>query len=151
MPNYKGHLLGGCITGIIALGIMKQEQTTITTALELLGCCLLGSLFPDIDIKSKGQKIFYRLIGAILCFLLLQKKLIMGAFVGLVSTIPLLVRHRGIFHNPFFIIAGAGAFIIIVNQTNSPYAVGLSWDIVFFTLGALSHVALDRGIVRILF
>ena len=59
MPNYKGHIVGGTVTYLVVLQVIKHAQPNIHVVLQGLVFCLLGSLFPDIDVKSKGQKIFY--------------------------------------------------------------------------------------------
>ncbi|MGC2310143.1 MAG: hypothetical protein WA432_00805 [Candidatus Babeliaceae bacterium] len=61
MPSYKGHLLGGLVVYSIALLFMATTLSWLTKG-EWLLCTLFGALFPDIDIKSKGQKLFYALL-----------------------------------------------------------------------------------------
>src|SRR5438309_2217826 len=62
MPGYKGHLVGGTVAfGLLffALVGVVVRQPSMLIAGEWLLFALAGSLFPDIDIKSKGQKYFY--------------------------------------------------------------------------------------------
>ena len=56
MPNYKKHLAGGClIYGLLMFLNAKLNLITLDLNLQLqtLSSCLIGSLFPDIDTKSK--------------------------------------------------------------------------------------------------
>ena len=62
MPNYKGHIAGGVITYLVVLYCIKYTNPSVHTVLQGLVFCLFGSLFPDVDVKSKGQKIFYYLL-----------------------------------------------------------------------------------------
>src|SRR5438445_6777467 len=65
MPGYKGHLVGGTVAfGLLffALVGVVVRQPSMLIAGEWLLFALAGSLFPDIDIKSKGQKYFYYVI-----------------------------------------------------------------------------------------
>ncbi|MEX0940898.1 MAG: metal-dependent hydrolase [Candidatus Babeliales bacterium] len=146
MPNYKGHLIGGFFTFIIVSFVCKSVlPLTINTAIEWLFFSLLGSLFPDIDIKSKGQNFFYRLIGIIFIVLFLQRRLYELALVSFVSLFPLLIRHRGITHSLWFI---CGIFICVTNYAYlflPQYANIIFFDIFFFCLGAFSHLVLDLG------
>jgi len=67
MPNYKGHLAGGVVTYCVVLCALVGTAPSFMTAGEWLLFTLAGALFPDIDIKSKGQKYFYYLVLPFLC------------------------------------------------------------------------------------
>ena len=60
MSNYRGHLIGACIVYSVIIFVLSFHTKSFITLTEWLLCTLLGSLFPDIDTKSKGQKLFYR-------------------------------------------------------------------------------------------
>jgi hypothetical protein len=59
MANYKGHLIGGAVAYSIFLFVGRLHNMSFYTVLEWLLFSLAGALFPDIDTKSKGQKLFY--------------------------------------------------------------------------------------------
>lgn len=105
MPNYKSHMVGGFVAFMLALNIIVVQKISLFQAVEWLCFTLLGSLFPDIDIKSKGQKIFYK--GLLVLFLLLALKKCVYALILLsfISLLPLVVRHRGVCHELWFVIA----------------------------------------------
>src|SRR5882724_10040377 len=73
MPGYKGHLVGGAAVYVLFLCcIIGVVKPSLLMASEWLIFTLAGALFPDVDIKSKGQKYFYFVVFAI--FMLLAWK-----------------------------------------------------------------------------
>ena len=150
MPSYKGHLIGGFFVFLAVLWVVcLYVKPSLFTCFEWGICCLLGSLFPDIDIKSKGQKIFYRVLCLALIVLIIQKKLKIALFLCLISFIPLLVRHRGLCHNILFILGVPLAFFLGIRSFAPALAGILVGDLLFFTLGAISHLWLDKGFMAI--
>ena len=105
MPSYKVHLVGGFVTYVLILHCIFSSEPTIATILQGLVFCLLGALFPDIDVKSKGQKVFYSLLLILLLYLLYHEKYCMFIVMSFLAIIPILVRHRGIFHHLWFLMA----------------------------------------------
>jgi hypothetical protein len=65
MPGYKGHLSGGVLAGGLAMGAAVMAGRLAHAPLYLsglMGFCLLGALFPDVDTDSKGQNLFYAVL-----------------------------------------------------------------------------------------
>ena len=146
MPGYKGHLLFGTIIflpAIILTQKMVVEFPLFTTIISFFAI-LLGSLFPDIDTTSKIQRIFYVIsIPLILITLILQQTT--SFFIA--STIILFVyilKHRTITHQLSFIIIIPGIFTLSIyyfyNITDSIFL----YFYIFFTLGAINHILLDK-------
>jgi len=151
MPNYKGHLLGGLAIFIATiLLVYTRYSISFFTGLEWGLCTLLGSLFPDIDTKSKGQKLFYRVLFIFLIFLIFQNKFQLAVFMCLAGFIPLLVNHRGLCHNILFILAIPTLFSGYVYLFLPKYTLLILGSMIFFTLGAISHLCLDKGPIRML-
>ncbi len=151
MPNYKGHLLGGFIVFMVTmLLVYSRYHVSLFTGLEWGLCTLLGALFPDIDTKSKGQKLFYRLLFIVLIFLIFQQKFQVAVFICLAGFIPLLVNHRGLCHNILFILSIPLLFSWYFFLFLPHYSLLILGDLLFFTLGAISHLWLDKGLVRML-
>lgn len=151
MPGYRGHLIGGLVTFSILLVLVSRicQPTTMAVA-EWLGLCLAGSLFPDIDTKSKGQKYFYWSVFLALIFLAYKKCFDILVVLSLVSMIPMLVNHRGLLHRIWFLI-GMPLLVWYLICLRCPwYRMHLLFDAVFFTFGALSHLWLDVGLRRML-
>ena len=132
MPNYRVHLVGGLIVFLLSQYFIGANRLIINFA-----CAILGSLFPDLDTKSKIQIISYRLLGLlILCLIYFQ---LWSKIIFLVPFLlfPLIVHHRGITHS-FWFIALISALIAVFFPI-----IGALGAINFF-LGALSHILLDR-------
>lgn len=152
MPNYKGHIIGGIIAYSILLTITALIYQSVTgfAAAEGFICTLAGSLFPDIDIKSKGQKLFYMIILISLIALFLFDRLRLASYISIASLAPLLVPHRGLFHRLWFII-GLSSFIALIFWQRFPlYKEQIVFDTIFFVGGAISHLWLDLGLKKML-
>lgn len=144
MPSYRGHLAGGLVTYLIILQALQYVQPPAMILIQGLFFCLLGALFPDIDVKSKGQKIFYSMLFVVLLLLLYAQMYCFFAVSSVLGTLPMLVRHRGIFHHIWFLLAMAIAGSCVVKIWCGPYSEMMMYNCWFFFAGALSHVVLDR-------
>lgn len=146
MPNYKGHLAGGFIAYGLTVGMLIVYcQPTFFTAVEWLLCALAGALFPDIDIKSKGQKLFYWVLLLIFVFLMLRKHFEILAVLSIVAITPLLVKHRGVFHRLWFVVSVPALAAFCLSMYVPTYASIIFFDTIFFIAGAISHLWLDMG------
>jgi len=152
MPNYKKHLIGGLGAYAVLLIILQRtiEPISLFSAGEWLVCSLAGSLFPDIDIKSRGQKYFYRVILLVMIFLIIQRHFSLLATCSIMAVTPMLVRHRGIFHRLWFIILFPLTIWYIVSLSVPTISRILLFDLLFFIAGAISHLWLDFGFWRML-
>ncbi len=148
MPGYKEHLLGGAAAFGVTFAIIGSCCASRLTAGEWLLCSLLGSLFPDVDIKSKGQKVFYSILLVVLIVLIIKQRLDLLAGLSLCAVVPLIVRHRGIFHNPLFVAALPFTVWFLLQTVFPDYKHILFYDTLFFVVGAISHLILDRGLKR---
>lgn len=148
MPGYKGHIVGGLAAYFVVVLLCSCMQSSWVLLTQGLLFTCLGALFPDIDTKSKGQKFFYTLLCAACIALLLNQFYIMVAFIATIAFLPLMVPHRGLFHNFWFIMV----FIIMTSFmliTFFPlYKMSILKNAAFFMLGVLSHLLLDFGISR---
>jgi membrane-bound metal-dependent hydrolase YbcI (DUF457 family) len=106
---------------------------------------LAGSLFPDIDVKSKGQKYFYYVAFICLFVLAYQQHSQMFTCFSFLMITPMLVKHRGIFHSPRFVIALPLLVWVVVATLLPQRSSQLFVDTLFFIVGALSHLWLDFG------
>lgn len=101
MPGYKSHSAWGLIfgAGILAvvnwLGWFTPEPGE---ALLLMGFVVLGSLFPDVDTDSTGQKLFYSLLALINLTLMVLGHYKWAAVLGFCALLPIVARHRGWIH-----------------------------------------------------
>lgn len=113
--------------------------------------CIAGSLFPDIDVKSKGQKFFYCIMAPFYLFFFAQGNLILCFFVGLTALIPILCNHRGLFHSLWFIALFTGLWSMAILQWLPSYENQVVMATIFFLCGALSHLLLDFGFKNMIF
>ncbi len=148
MPNYRGHLFGGSLIYLAILFIFSLYNFDLPVILLWLLCVLLGSLFPDVDTKSKGQKIFYRFALISIILLLLFQKFAPALIFSIISFTPVLVRHRGIFHNIWFNTILVCVVIFILNNIFADRQFMILSCGAFFLLGIFSHLILDFGIKR---
>ena len=144
MPGYRGHLVGGATAYVIILQMIKAYQPSPMIIFQGFFFCLIGSLFPDIDIKSKGQKLFYSIAFIALCFFLYYERIDLFIALSLLSVIPLLVKHRGIFHEVWFIIFISITAGLVIGSYHADYSTWAMQNALFFLIGALSHLLLDR-------
>jgi hypothetical protein len=150
MPGYKGHLAGGCVAYGLVLGLLYGYCASSLVAMRWLFCTLAGSLFPDIDVKSKGQKYFYWVILGFFLLLIIERKFKVLAVSSIVSVFPMLVKHRGIFHKTWFVVLAPLTIWALIGSFLPEYSYILFFDVLFFIVGALSHLWLDLGIKRML-
>lgn len=150
MPSYKGHLVGGFIAFIIVINCIIVKKVSLVIALEWLCFTLLGALFPDIDTKSKGQKIFYQVLFVTFCVLLLKQCMSAFILMSLISCLPLIVHHRGVCHQLWFVGGVPCVAAVSLGFYFPQFATLLLWDALFFIIGAVSHIYLDVGFKRML-
>lgn len=150
MPNYKRHLGAGVIVFILGTYFFIGRYVSIFTAFEWLGFCLLGSLFPDIDTKSKGQKIFYKILLFVILYLFLIRHFFEIVLVTILAFIPLISNHRSVCHNIWFIMLLALGVIVGGYMVAPDLIHVILYDMIFFVLGAASHIWLDMGIKKLL-
>lgn len=147
MPGYRAHMAAGAaVFGVTLAGVthLVMPQPTIFLALQWLLSSILGSLFPDVDTKSMGQIIFYQVIAVTLFFLWWQNQI--GAFmwVTFLAMLPVLANHRGLFHKPWFILLFSFGGAFLCAQSYPTYQTILLLNALFFSVGAFSHIYLDR-------
>jgi len=148
MASYKGHLVGGgaafvavyyTATRVIA---HSNPYETKTFFLALI-CTLLGSLFPDVDTKSKGQRLFYGLLTVMIIITIIKQRWHLLASLSLISVFPMLVHHRGVMHRLWFVVLTPLAVPAITWYSYSAFT-GTAWLIYcYFVTGAISHLLLD--------
>lgn len=132
MSMFREHWIGGLtaysvffilslvvsISVSIIFGLPFDWNPTISLNLVLIvGCfvvALLFGLWPDVDIKSKSQKVFYTVLfvlNAVLIFVF--KFYTAAALLGLFAMVPILSRHRGWTHSRITMILLPGLFFVI--------------------------------------
>lgn len=125
MANYQGHLKAATFFYLFYFAFLAYLVNIAGTAnrfhpLELwgyaallLGICLLFGLWPDIDIYSKGQKIFYTIFFAIDIYLIYTEEFKAAAYFGLITILPILSKHRGWTHTWWAMFIVPSPFLLI--------------------------------------
>jgi len=149
MPGYKKHLLFSAALFLPICYGMHLLHAPLLKLMRLLAMLLAGTLFPDVDTKSKGQKYFFMSIFLLLAYLIMSACFLEAALIGLVCTIPLLVRHRGLCHNPLFLICAPYLAWFVFSLYWPRHARSLKTEVVFFVIGAFLHIILDRVVTRL--
>ncbi|MBL0332717.1 MAG: metal-dependent hydrolase [Chlorobiota bacterium] len=112
MPGYKNHI---SFAVVFALILIVGSTTTayansmslplkLSTAIGVVWLAVLFSLFPDIDIKSKGQLLFYRLFFVLDLILIILEMNKEAALLGFLTLLPIVSRHRSWTHSVFAMI-----------------------------------------------
>ena len=144
MSMFREHWLGGLtaysiffiVSLIVTVSVsivygspIDWNPTIPMDPLGILACftiALLFGLFPDVDIKSKSQKIFYSLLFIFnLSLILLFKRYLEAAILGLFAILPILSKHRGWTHSRITMFLLPGMFLVIpIYVEYSGYGVG---------------------------
>ncbi|MBY0353375.1 metal-dependent hydrolase [Candidatus Babeliales bacterium] len=150
MPGYRVHLSAGLVTWIVVWQATAHFLYPPTTADLLfgLGLGLVGSIFPDIDVRSKMQRLFYLsaivIVPVALWYHAWQFFFCFAAAAFLVA----IVRHRTITHQSWFLVLMPGFFVLYLGYFNQASFNHIISYYLFFVAGALSHVFLDKSITK---
>jgi len=149
MPGYRGHLLGGAVTYLGILHMIEPASLPASVIVSGFIFCMIGALFPDIDIKSKGQKLFYSIALCVLCSFLYYERTDLFIGLSLLAVVPLLVKHRGLFHQIWFLIFISITTGLVIGSFHAKYSVWAMKNALFFLAGTISHIILDKVITRL--
>ena len=163
MSGYRGHLVGASVSavGYLALfgyavfaGLAQQyfallewgEYPLLGYVLALGTLVLLFGLWPDVDIYSMGQRVFYSIFLVADVFLIVTERFQVAAYLGLVAMLPILSRHRGWTHTWWAMLLVPSPLLILpyLHMPEQPL-VGLP----FYgaaVVGYLSHLILDYAL-----
>ena len=84
---------------------------------QIIGCFVVAVLFglwPDVDIKSKSQKIFYSVLFALnVVLIVFLQKYLESALLGLFAMLPIMSKHRGWTHAKVTMLLLPGVFLLL--------------------------------------
>ncbi len=153
MPGYRTHLIAGFISAALLLAALILYIPQHTPPLHYLPGCffaaLLGSLFPDIDISSKMQNLFYCCALIACATALFFQAWATFCTVGIAAFFVSFLYHRTITHNYKFLIVMPLSIPLYICYQYPRHADLSLLLYLFFVIGTLSHVVLDRSITRI--
>lgn len=158
MANYKGHVAGGLLGGLIFAGFvevlplhLRDAQLLLTNWQVLGGIVALSTLFgifPDVDTNSKAQDLFFALAFLLDIALIYFGLHIAAAYLGMIAMTPIVGKHRGWTHNKLAMILVPAPLIVV------PYlSVGDVSQTALLMYGAsvtgyFTHLLFDGLIVR---
>ncbi|MFH1006162.1 MAG: metal-dependent hydrolase [Candidatus Latescibacterota bacterium] len=155
MSDYRGHLWGGVVFflglawAMVALSEKLGSPAWVAVfwgwkVLALFGVALLMALWPDVDMDSKGQRLFYRIFLAADALLIVGKHFQFAAILGLLAMIPIAGRHRGWTHTIWAAVLVALPFFVLpMYFCGQPTMVGVPYFLAAL-VGYGSHLILDR-------
>ncbi len=145
MPGYRGHALGafGLSIPLVFVGVWWGVSPLMLVV--DVAFMVWGAFFPDVDTSGRGRRFFYALLLMFILVSLLVKSVWMAGACAAVGVLASLSRHRGIFHNIYFLfllVAGMCGWLsfIIPKFRSEILQAGL-----FFFLGCFSHIFMDFG------
>lgn len=150
MASGKGHILGGLVFAWIFLAVLSNFffVPTATELVMFIGIAVMFSLWPDVDIKSIGQKVFYTIFfitDAILVFYFQDYKA--AAYFGLLIILPVLAKHRGWTHSKITAVILPAPLILIPMYTHGgSLASGLPFYFAAVA-GYFSHLFFDKKLI----
>lgn len=155
MSNHQKHISFSILLFIpFAVGLSSLFKFDKLSTLEyisqiiLLFCItVMFSLWPDIDTKSKGQKIFYIFFLIVDVTLIYKHKLEEAAYLGIFSMLPIISNHRGFFHSIIAVFLFPVVFLVAPmayanKYTFSQMLIGLPYYLAA-VIGYFSHYLAD--------
>jgi membrane-bound metal-dependent hydrolase YbcI (DUF457 family) len=145
MSLYKGHIAGGAFAFIIYIAVLVVFFA-FKPSYEVLiwfGLCILASIWPDIDINSNAQKLFYGFFLVLDGVFLISGRYKEAALLGLFALLPILGKHRGWTHSISAAFLVPSPLIVLPLIKPELGAGGLE----YYTpavIGYLSHLIMDR-------
>lgn len=132
MSMFREHWIGGLVAystffivsliATIAISIfygvpLVWNPTIALDPLKVMGCFAIAVLFglwPDVDIKSKSQKIFYTILfGLNVVLIVFWQKYLESALLGLFAMLPIMSKHRGWTHARVTMVLLPGLFLLV--------------------------------------
>lgn len=152
MPGHKTHRLCAFFSYLLlriaySWHIIGSSESlfSLQTSVALV-CAALGGLFPDIDIKSKGQYLWYVLLSGASAYTWYSEMPEYYPVLLILALVPPLLPHRGLTHDTSVLTALslAGLSYIYATQGEDQQYFFLALELVgAFWWGAFTHIVLD--------
>lgn len=108
---------GASLFGQITMQVPFERNPTVSFSPWGIGACfvvaVLSGLWPDVDIKSRSQQIFYRIFLVFSIILILRKQYLQSAVLGIFAMLPLLGKHRGWTHSRLTMLLLPAVFLLL--------------------------------------
>lgn len=146
MPGYRTHLSFAAGSGGTLIALLYLNAPDIHAPIMLPAyffSCLFGSLFPDVDISSRGQQYYYLLLIPLFYFSI-KKSFWPGVQLGAtLALIPPFLSHRGITHRISFLIALSGLMGLVGITAFPEHSHAVLTLSGCFLFGGCTHILLD--------
>ena len=149
MSSGKGHFVGGLVFLWLFLHIVSNYffRPTLLQIFIYAVLVVLFALWPDVDIKSIGQKLFYTIFFAADAVLIYFEQYKMAAFLGLLIILPILANHRGWTHARITAVLLPVPLITVpMVVSNGTLAEGLPYYFAAVA-GDFSHLFFDKKLI----
>lgn len=142
MSMFREHWIGGLVAysaffiisliATVAVPILYETMPQdwnptippVSDFLQIIGCFVIAVLFglwPDVDIKSKSQKIFYSVLFTLnVVLIVFLQRYLESALLGLFAMLPIMSKHRGWTHAKITMILLPCVFLLIPIYTSYP-------------------------------
>jgi membrane-bound metal-dependent hydrolase YbcI (DUF457 family) len=160
MAFFARHVYGGFMAtlgaiGLVAVGLWQTGRIepyltveTLPLAVILVLVGLLSACFPDIDIGSKSQRLFYWIMLFIDVWLIYQQNYKAAALLGLGAILPLLGKHRGWTHTWLAAFLVPAVFFLVPMLLAGEVRPFLVICYIVSVVAYMSHLVLDGYIRR---
>ena len=150
MASGKGHIVGGFVFLWLFLTILSNFFF-VPSAMEIVifsAIAVMFALWPDVDIKSIGQKVFYTIFfvtDVTLVFYFKDYKT--AAFFGLLIILPVLAKHRGWTHSKVTaVLLPIPLLLVPMYVSDGTLLEGLPYYFAAVT-GYFSHLFFDKKLI----
>lgn len=141
-------MMGGVVLMIIVIHFFYHSFFS-PSLLEIFWYLIIATMFalwPDVDIKSKGQKLFYIIFFITDIYLICTSQFKIAAFFGLLIILPILSKHRGWTHTywAMLLIPSPILFYPMISGDTFDF-IGFPYYLAAIT-GYFSHLFLDKKV-----
>ncbi len=154
MANYRGHIVGGIVSGAGSMALLSWvplEQSAEAARLlydwqvfvAFFVLSILFALFPDVDTNSKGQDIFIGLAFIVDVLLILNGDFQAAAYLGLIAMLPIISHHRGWTHSKWAMFIAPSPLIILPLLYDERLLIAAVVYYIGSVGGYFSHLLLD--------
>jgi len=148
MASGKGHIVGGFIFLLVLLHTISHYfyRPSLLDLVLYVAIGLMFAVWPDVDIKSLGQKFFYTVFFLVDLILIYLEEYKIAAYFGLIIILPILAKHRGWTHSiPAMLLVPAPILLYPIYVSGSFDFSGGPYYACAVT-GYFSHLVLDKKI-----
>jgi hypothetical protein len=156
VASHRGHISLAIVFGAALVAALASTATAAAmsfreravTAVGVVSVGVLFALFPDVDIKSRGQMLFYRLFVLVDAVLIVTGQFAAAAYFGLLALVPIVSRHRGWTHTyAAMLLVPAPILVAPMYLARAPVLDGLPYYL-GAVAGYLSHLVADGMLFR---